>query len=242
MIWLRALAFNLVFLLATLILGIIGLPVLLAPRSWANAYGRLWAKICAALLRIIVGLDWEVRGTPPTGAALIAAKHQSAWETLVFTLIVDRPAFVMKRSLLWAPPYGPYLAKAGMVAIDRGGGAKTIRSMLASAAGIIAEDRPIVIFPEGTRKAPHAPTDYHPGVAALYRGLAAPTVPVALNSGVFWGRNAFIKRPGKIVVEFLEPIEPGLDRRAFMARLEDSIETATQRLVEEAEQTGRIVR
>lgn len=242
MIWLRALAFNIAFVSATLVLGIVGAPLLLGPRSWTNAYGRFWARLCAWLLRTIVGLDWEVRGSPPKGAALIAAKHQSAWETLVFTLIVDRPAFVMKQSLLWAPPYGPYLAKAGMVAIDRSGGSKAIRSMLASAQRIAAEDRPVVIFPEGTRKAPHAAPEYHPGVAALYRGLDVPTTPVALNSGVFWGRNAFIKRPGMIVVEFLEPIEPGLDRRAFMARLEDSIETATERLVKEAEQHGRVVR
>lgn len=235
MIWLRSCIFNIVFAVATIVLGIVGLPVLLGPQRWASAYGRFWARVCTTLLRVIVGLRWEVRGAPPQGAALIAAKHQSAWETLAFTLILDRPAFIMKRSLLWAPPYGPYLAKAGMVAIDRGGGAKTIRSMMAAAADMAASGRPIVIFPEGTRKAPDAAPDYHPGVAALYRGLEAPLVPVALNSGVFWGRNSFAKRPGKIVVEFLEPIGPGLDRRAFMALLEDRVETATRRLVEEAE-------
>jgi len=235
MTWLRSFSFNLAFAVATLVLGLIGLPVLLGPRHWASAYGRFWARVCMTLLRVIVGLRWEVRGTPPHGAALIAAKHQSAWETLAFTLILDRPAFIMKRSLLWAPPFGPYLAKAGMVAIDRGGGSKTIRAMLAAAADMAATGRPIVIFPEGTRKDPHAAPDYHPGVAALYRALDAPLVPVALNSGVFWGRNSFAKRPGKIVVEFLEPIDPGLDRKTFMALLEDRIETATRRLVEESE-------
>lgn len=235
MIWLRSLVFNFAFAVATIVLAIVGLPVLLGPRRWASAYGRFWARVCTILLRVIVGLRWEVRGAPPKGAALIAAKHQSAWETLAFTLILDRPAFIMKRSLLWAPPYGPYLAKAGMVAINRGGGAKALRAMMTAAADMAASGRPIVIFPEGTRKAPHAAPDYHPGVAALYRGLEAPLVPVALNSGVFWGRNSFTKRPGKIIVEFLEPIDSGLDRRAFMALLEDRIESATRRLVEESE-------
>ena len=242
MVWLRSLIFNVAFALVTLAMGLIGLPLLAGPRRWAQSYGRLWAGLCAWLLRWIVGLDWEVRGSPPSGAALVAAKHQSAWETLMFTLILDRPAFVMKQSLLWAPPYGPYLARAGMVAIDRSGGARTLRRMTAAAAAIAAEGRPVVIFPEGTRRAPHAPPAYHSGVAALYRGLEAPVYPIALNSGVFWGRNAFLKRPGRIVVEFLEPIPPGLDRKTFMTRLEDGVEAMTRRLVEEGEEASRIVR
>lgn len=239
---LRAILFNIAFAIATLALGVIGLPLLLAPSSAIYGIGRLWARVCMFCLKRIVGLDWEVRGAPPPGAALVAAKHQSAWETLALTLLLERPAFVMKRSLLWAPPFGPYLAKAGMVAIDRSGGSKTIRGMTTAAAAAIEEGRAVVIFPEGTRRAVGAPPAYHPGVAALYRGLDTPVAPVALNSGLFWPRNAFMKRPGRIVIEFLDPIEPGLDRRAFMARLEDEIETATRRLVEEAEQQARVVR
>ncbi len=238
---LRSLAFNLAFGLATLALGLIGLPVLLGPRRWASTLGRIWANVCMALLRWIVGLDWEVRGTAPEGAALVVAKHQSAWETLALTLILHEPAFVLKRALLWQPPFGPYLRKAGMIAIDRDAGSKAIRQMLARAAEVLAAGRAIAIFPEGTRRAPGAPPAYLPGAAALYRGLDCPVIPVALNSGVFWGRNAFAKRPGRIVLEFLEPIPPGLNRHAFMARLENEIETATRRLVQEAEETAGIV-
>ncbi len=237
----RSLAFNLAFGLVTLAMGFIGLPLLLGRRTWVHAYGRIWARACMMLLKITVGLDWEVRGRPPTDAVLIAAKHQSAWETLALILVVRNPAFVMKKALLWTPPFGPYLWKAGMIAIDRGSGAKAIRAMQTAAADVIAEGRPIVVFPEGTRRAPGAPPDYKSGVAALYRGIGRPTAPVALNSGQFWGRNAFAKRPGRIVLAFLEPIPPGLERRTFMRRLEDEIETASTALAEEAEQARRIV-
>lgn len=235
MIFLRSLAFNVAFGALTLALAVVGLPVFLGPRAWAYKLGRFWAGACMALLRWIVGLRWEVRGTPPPGPALVVAKHQSAWETLALTLLLKEPAFVLKRSLLWAPPYGPYLRKAGMIAIDRAGGAAAIRQMRAAAAAALERGQSVVIFPEGTRTAPGAPPAYLPGVAALYRGLEAPTWPVAVNSGVYWGRNAFAKRPGAVVISFLEPIPPGLDRRAFMARLEDAIETSTRALVEEAE-------
>lgn len=238
----RSIAFNLAFGLVTVAMAIVGLPLFLAPSRWIFAYGGLWARACMTLLRWIVDLDWEVRGAPPAGAALVVAKHQSAWETLALTLLLERPAFVMKRSLVYTPPFGPYLAKAGMVAIDRSAGAKAIRRMNAGAEAALADGRAVAIFPEGTRRAIGAPPAYHSGVAALYRGLGVAAVPVALNSGLFWGRNAFRKRPGRIVIEFLDPIPPGLDRRAFMARLEDEIEAATQRLVQEAEKDGGVVR
>jgi len=238
---LRTTVFNLAFSLATFALGLAGLPVFFGPRRWAARLGRLWARVCVFLLRWIVGLDYETRGTPPKGAALVLAKHQSAWETLAFALLLDDPAFVMKRALLCTPPFGPYLWKAGMIAIDRSAGPSAVRAMWAGAARAFAEGRPVVVFPEGTRRQPGAPPAYLPGAAALYRGAEVPTVPVALNSGVFWGRNAYTKRPGRIVVEFLEPIPPGLDRASFMAALEDRIETATGRLVEEAEEARRLV-
>lgn len=239
---LRALLFNLSFGIVTLAMGIVGLPLFLAPGRFAHAYGRLWARACTALLRWIVGLDWEVRGTPPTGAALVVAKHQSAWETLTLCLVLKEPAFVMKQALLWTPPFGPYLWKADMIAIDRSGGASALRKIVRDSKDVLAEGRPVVIFPEGTRRQPGAPPAYQSGAAALYTGLDAPATPVALNSGVFWGRNAFTKRPGTVVIEFLPEIEAGLDRRSFMARLVDEIEAATGRLVEEAEQAGRVVR
>jgi 1-acyl-sn-glycerol-3-phosphate acyltransferase len=238
---LRSLAFNVAFGVVTIVMGLIGLPLLLAPGRWTHVYARVWTGVCMTLLRWIVGLEFEIRGTPPTGAALIAAKHQSAWETLALELILPAPAFVMKQTLLWTPPFGPYLWKAGMIAIDRSAGGKAIRRLVDGAAEAFEENRPVVIFPEGTRRDPGAEPSYHPGIAAVYRGLRSSVVPVALNSGLFWGRNAFAKRPGRIIIEFLEPIESGLDRRGFMAQLEDRIETATRALVQESENQARIV-
>ena len=223
-------------------MGILGLPLFLGPRHWTHAYARLWTGICMALLRLISGLKFEIRGKPPTGAALIAAKHQSAWETLALEFILPSPAFVMKQTLLWAPPFGPYLWKAGMIAIDRNAGAQAIRLLVKGAASALNENRPVVIFPEGTRRDPGAEPSYHTGIAAVYGGLAVPVIPVALNSGMFWGRNTFAKRPGRIIIEFLEPIEAGLDRRDFMAQLENRIETATGALIQEAKDQARIVR
>lgn len=237
----RALLFSLAFVPLTFLMALAGLPLFLASKRWTDAYGRAWARACMWLLKRIVGLDWEVRGRPPAGAALIAAKHQSAWETLALTLVLDRPSYVIKRALLFTPPFGPYLWRAGMIAIDRGAGARALRQVQAGAVAVLADERPLVIFPEGTRRAPHAPPAYQRGVAALYRGLDAPVTPVALNSGLFWRRNAFLKRPGRITIEFLEPIPPGLSSAEFMRLLEDRIETATNALVEEAEQAFGIV-
>jgi 1-acyl-sn-glycerol-3-phosphate acyltransferase len=129
--------------------------------------------------------------------------------------------------------FGWYLMRAGSIRIDRGGAGRALRSLVEGGRAAAARGCSVLIFPEGTRRAPDAPPDYKPGVAALYAALKLPVVPVALNSGLFWGRRSFRKRPGRIVVEFLEPIPPGLDRRTFMAELERRIEGATARLVAE---------
>jgi 1-acyl-sn-glycerol-3-phosphate acyltransferase len=232
--FIRSVLFNLTFGVLTLVMAIAGLPLFLGPRPWMDFYGRLWAKACLWLLKHIVGLDYEIRGDIPKGANLIAAKHQSAWETLALAALLPDSTFVLKRILLWTPPFGPYMAKVGMIPIDRSGGSKTVRKMLTAA-------RAIVIFPEGTRRAPGTPPAYHPGVAALYRDLKTPVVPVAVNSGLYWQRNAFTKQQGTVILEFLDTIPPGMDRKSFMRQLENSIETATVRLVEEGEQDGRVI-
>src|SRR5947207_2493807 len=140
------------------------------------------------------------------------------------------PAVVIKRELLWVPFYGWYAARAGSIAIDRRGGAGALRRMLADARGAANDGRAIVIFPEGTRTAPGQRLTYQPGVAALYQALALPLVPAAVNSGLYWGRRSFVKRPGRIVLSFLDPIPPGLPRREVRAELETRIETATAAL------------
>jgi 1-acyl-sn-glycerol-3-phosphate acyltransferase len=217
------------FIAVTTLLSLLFLPVLVLPRGATVWLARIWSRATFFGLRLFAGIDWEIRGTPPTGPVLVAAKHMSMWDTLALYLALDQPAIVLKRSLLYIPFYGWFLWKATAIAIDRGAGASALRKMSAAAQNVLREGRPILIFPEGTRKKPHAPPDYKAGVAGLYGLLKVPCVPVALNSGVYW--TGFIKKPGTIVLEFLEPIAPGLKRDPFMALLESRIETATNRIL-----------
>jgi len=236
MILVRSILFNLLFYSFTLLVGVFGLPSFLFGRKAVQKVSRFWSGTLVAMARIVAGIDVELRGTEylPKGGAIVAAKHQSAWETLYFTELLDRPAAVMKQELVKVPIVGPYMRAMEMIPVDRKAGAKALRQMVEDARAAAATGRAILIFPQGTRVAPGAKAPYHPGTAALYVGLGLPVIPVALNSGMYWSRNAFWKRPGRIVVEFLPPIPPGLDRKAFMARLEETLETATDRLEAEA--------
>ena len=236
MVWMRALGFNLALVAATAVLGALGLPMLLAPRRLVMKFGRLYAAIILFLLRKIVRLRGEVRGREnlPAGPYLLAMKHQSAWDALMLPLVLGDPAVVIKRELLLVPFYGWYAARAGSIVINRKGGGRAMRRMLAAARRAAAEGRPIAIFPQGTRTGPGEMRPYQPGVAALYQALGLPLVPAAVNSGFYWGRRSFVKRPGRIVLQFLAPIAPGLPRRELMAELERRIEAATAELEREA--------
>src|SRR5712691_2714681 len=236
MSWLRALAFNIAFFAVTGLLGVAGLPMLLAPRRRVMGFGRFWARCVLALLKAIVGLEGEIRGLEhlPRGPCIIAMKHQSAWDTLILPVVLGDPAVVLKRELFLVPFYGWYAARAGSIAIDRRGGAGALRRMVTAARREAAAGRPVVIFPEGTRTAPGRRLAYQPGVAALYQALQLPVVPAAVNSGLYWGRRSFVKRPGRIILAFLEPIAPGLPRAQLMAELESRIEAATSALEREA--------
>jgi 1-acyl-sn-glycerol-3-phosphate acyltransferase len=237
---LRAIAFNLAFICWTVVAGTLGLPVLALPRRTAMAFGRFWSRGTVLLLRQIVGCDYQVRGRDrlPKGGVIVAMKHQSAWDAVILPVVLDDPAPVAKRELLRLPIYGWYMGRAGAIAIDRRAGAAALRRMIAAARSAAAAGRPIVIFPQGTRVAPRERLPYQPGVAALYRALALPLVPAAVNSGLFWGRRSFLKRPGRITLEFLEPIPAGWPRQRLMAELERRIETATTALEEEADAAG----
>lgn len=197
---------------------------------------RLWMRGTQAALRWIVGIDYEVRGRErlPPGPALIASKHQSAWETLIFHLLVPDLSIGLKDELTRIPVFGWYLMKGGCIRIDRGGAARALRSLVDGARTAAATGCSFLIFPEGTRRAPGAPPDYKAGVAALYQGLGLPLVPVALNSGLFWPGRGQGKRAGRITLEFLHPIPPGLERRALMRELETRIEGASAALIVEA--------
>ena len=229
---LRSLLFNAIFFGWTTVVAILAVPLLLLPRAAVRKVGRFWAWANLRLLQVICGLGHEIRGWEhlPAGPCIIAAKHQSAWDTLIFNVLVEAPGYIFKKELLKIPLFGRYMLAAGCIPIDRGGGAGALRRLIGDARGALEEGRKIVIFPEGTRVAPGARRPHHPGTAALYTQLGVPVVPVVVNSGLYWGRRSFLKRPGRIVLEFLPPIPPGLPRKAFAAELERRIEEATSRL------------
>ncbi|MGB1548165.1 MAG: lysophospholipid acyltransferase family protein [Alphaproteobacteria bacterium] len=233
MIFLRSVLFNLLFFGWTAVLAIGFLPLLLLPRQSHIFLQRFWVGSVAWLLEHITGITAEIRGREnlPSGPCIIASKHQSAWETMAYVSILNNPSFVIKREILFIPIFGLYVWRANLIPIDRKAGAAAVRKMLRHAKDVLAEGRPIVVFPEGTRVAPGSRRPYHPGIVALYSHLSVPVVPVALNSGLFWRRRSFLKRPGRIVLEFLPPIPAGLEKKAFLAELEQRIEGATAKLL-----------
>lgn len=236
----RSLLFNIAFHSWTTLILVAGLPLLAARWQHTYDYGRFWAGSLLFLLRVLCGLRYELRGLEnrPKGPAILAVKHQSAWDTLILPQIFDRPSYVVKKELTRIPLFGWYLAKCGMVPVDRKGGAKALRAMLTAARARVAEGRPIVIYPEGTRVAPGTRRPYHRGIVAIYRELGLPVVPVALNSGLYWRRRGFLKRPGCILLEVLPPLPPGLPNAEFMSKLEHCIEDASDALLREAEPAG----
>jgi len=229
---LRSLLFNILFALWTGLIFALSLPTLVLPRSAVWWMGGLWVRGALLLLRATVGLGHRVRGAEHriAGPAIYAAKHQSAWDTLVFPLLLEQPAYVLKQELIRVPLFGSYLKHCGMIPVDRQGGGSALKQLLRAARTAVAQGRSILIYPEGTRTASGESRPYHPGVAALYGDLGLPVVPVALNSGIFWGRRSFRKKPGVITIELLPPIPPGLPRRKFMHELRDRIESASARL------------
>lgn len=233
---LRALLYNIAFFGGSGLLVTVALPLIVGPRRWTNGLAHTWTWSMFVLLRWIVGLTYEVRGREnlPAGPAIMAMKHQSAWDTMAIFVLFDDPAVVLKRELWWIPVFGWFLRRHGTIAIDRNGKAAALKKLVADAEKAKADGRPIVIFPEGTRGAVGTALPYQPGVAALYKQLNVPMVPIALNSGLYWGRRTFMKWPGKVLVQILPPIPPGVDRRKVMAQLEHDIETATNALLAEA--------
>ncbi len=230
---LRSVLFFLWFAAISAAIQIGALPALLLPRRVTVWASRRWSEATLWGLRIFAGLDFEVRGEIPTQAVLVAAKHMSMWDTVALYLLLYDPTVVVKRELLRVPFYGWYIQKAGVIAIDRSGHASALRQMAQAARRAIADGRSILIFPEGTRKKPGSAPDYKPGVAGLYNQLQVPCVPVALNSGLYW--TGFLKKRGRIVIEFLPAIPAGLKRADFMHTLQERTETATARLIAEGQ-------
>jgi 1-acyl-sn-glycerol-3-phosphate acyltransferase len=232
-IYLRSTLYQILFLPWTLILCVGYLPLLVAaPRLIVQHAARFWLEGALWMQKYVLGLSFEVVGAEhlPKGGAILAAKHQSAWETMVFHRLVGDPAFVLKRELLRLPLIGWYMRRTEQIPIDRASRGTALKQMLDKGKRAVAQGRSLVIFPEGTRQPTGHAGRYHSGVYKLYSALGVPVAPIALNSGLFWGRNAFLRYPGKITLQILPPIPPGLDREAFMSRLQHDIETATRAL------------
>ena len=235
MIGVRRFLFAAWFYGTLIIMALMAVFSLLGPRDWTMAWVRSWFRVVMWGLRHIMGIAVEFRGLQhlPKGPALVAGKHQSTLDTIAPFLLMGYPGYVLKKELLSIPVYGQLLARSDMIAVDREAHARALKQMVADSRRILGQGRAIVIFPEGTRQLPGAPPDYKPGVAALYRELGLPCIPMATNSGQHWPAHGLKFDPGTVVFEFLEPIPAGLKRGEFMRELEARIEGATERLAAE---------
>lgn len=235
MTFIRCFIFNVLYTAWAMISSLIFAPLFFISREASLRSGAPWAKFTLLMARLILGITYEVRGKQyiTNEPVIYASKHQSAWDTMIFLVLLKRPCYVLKRSLLRIPLWGWYLWRMGMIAIDRDGSTATMKQMLRDGKERIAEGRTIVIFPEGTRMKPGSAPQYHPGIIALYKQLDVPVVPVALNSGVYWGKDAFFKKPGKIIISFLPPIPAGLKKGEFSNQLQLAIETESNQLLEQ---------
>lgn len=233
-IFLRSLIFNVLFYLLLIGWLLVAVPTFVLPRRFLIKVAQMWGRSSIWLMRVVCGTKVEFRGVEkiPQGPLIVAPKHQSMWETFALLQFFDEPLYILKRELTWIPVFGWLLLKADMIAIDRGAGIKTLVEMARRAREEVRRGRQLIIFPEGTRTAVDAPPHYKTGVGQIYVDCDVPCLPVAMNSGLFWPRRRFMRYPGTIVVEFLDPLPAGLERREFLDRISDAIETATNRLVE----------
>lgn len=230
----RSLLFNFFYVIWTLIIGILCLPIIFCPTGIIIlVVGKIWAEGLYFFLKIFCNLKLDARGLDniPKHSAIYASKHQSALETFMFHLLIHKPVFVLKKELLNLPIFGFYLKKMGMIAIDRDGGMKSLKLLLKEVQEKLNQGYSIIIFPEGTRTKPGEHAEYNAGITAIYNLKAAPIIPVSLNTGVFWPKDSFLKKPGKFVIEFLPAIANDLDRKEFILRLQNTIETKSKELL-----------
>src|ERR1700712_4743981 len=235
-IFLRSLVYNVLFYLVLAFWVILGIPTYLMPRWGIMNIARYWARSSIWLMRIVCNTKVEYRGLEkiPEGPLIVASKHQSMWETFALLQFFDQPLYILKRELKCIPLFGWYLIKSNMIGVDRSAGGRSLLRMARLAGEEVRRGRQLIIFPEGTRTAVDSPPRYKTGVAQVYVDCGVPCLPVALNSGLFWPRRTFLRYPGTLVVEFLDPLPPGLPRKEFIAAISASIESATDRIVAEA--------
>ena len=237
--WLRSLLFVALIYGAMLPYGLAYLPAAIRSRDGAVAAAHAWCRFILWLAPRLLGLRTEIRGTPPTSEVMIAAKHQSFLDIIMIYAAVPRAKFIMKKELTRAPILGQYALRLGCIPVDRGRRGQAVKQMLADVTAGAADPGQLVIYPQGTRIAPGVRAPYKIGTGALYQDLGQPCVPAACNVGLFWPRKGILRKPGVAVVEFLDPIPPGLPLPQFMARLEAAVEGASDRLMAEARGQGQ---
>jgi len=233
-IFLRSLIYNALFYLLLVLWFIVAIPTFVMPRAAIMTLARIWSRQNTWLLWAVCNVRVEYRGVEkiPIGPLLVASKHQSMWETFGLLRFFDQPLYILKRELTRIPFFGWYVLKAGMISVNRSAGGRALLKMVRQASKEVRQGRQLIIFPEGTRRPVGAPPQYKPGVAQLYASCQVSCLPVALNSGLFWPRRTFLRYPGTLIVEFLDPLPPGLARDEFLSRISAAIEDATSRLVE----------
>ena len=222
---LRSILFLVSMMLSALIIGIVALPALLR-REWSIAVSKLWCRTCLLSLHVFCGIDDRIQGQEhlPKGAAIIAAKHQSMWETLRLTTLLPRPSFVLKKELKHWPIFSWFARRNGFIFIDREAGSSALRDMTQAAKTMAAEGAQIIIFPEGTRVKPGEEAPFQPGVAALAKALSLPTIPVTHNSGAYWIQPGPEKKPGTVDMTILPALPAPRDRKAYLMQLKDAID------------------
>lgn len=232
--WLRSLLFVGQIYVAMPIIGLAYAPFAYFSKDWARACCKAYSRYVFWSARWMVGLQVEVRGTPPSGDVMIAAKHQSFLDVMMIFTAIPTGKFIMKKSILWTPVVGMYAKRIECVAVDRGKRGAAVRQMVEDVAAGRSEPGQLIIYSQGTRVAPGDKKPYKIGVGALYEELGQPCVPVATNVGVFWPRTGILRKPGLAVVEFLPEMPKGLSRDEFMTQLEAQVEERSNALMAEA--------
>lgn len=232
--WLRSLIFIITIYVSIAVVGILLFPWALFSRRGARAGCMSVCKFVRWLAPWMVGIKTEIRGTPPDYECLVAAKHQSFFDVFLVFSALPAGKFIMKRILMYSPIVGQYGMRIGCIPVDRGKRGAAIKKMVEDVKKGTATPGQLIIYPQGTRIAPGTKAPYKIGTAVLYEQLGQTCVPVATNVGLFWPKRGIYRKPGLAVVEFLDPIPPGLDRETFLAKLEAEIETASNKLNEEA--------
>ena len=231
--WIRSLIFALQMYLAMTVIAFFGAPISLLRTDYAYLVVRFFCNYVTWSASWIIGLKTEIRGEPPSGEMLIAAKHQSFLDVIMIVSKTPKPKFIMKSSLTFMPIIGFYARRIGCIPVKRGKRSEAIKTMLTAVQDGNATPGQLIIYPQGTRVAPGDKVPYKVGAAALYEELGQPCMPVACNVGLFWGRLGIFKKPGKATIEFLPPIMPGLDRETFLSKLEETIEKGSNDLMAE---------